>query len=69
MKPKTNNRFIFFIILGIFFALTLTNNNNFNFNDRYGEINSGKTDNINLDTINLKVSKITQKIHIINNSG
>ena len=69
MNSKTNNRFIFFIVLGILFALTFINNNNINFNDRNREINSGKIENINLDTINLKISKISGKIHIINNSG
>ncbi|MFW9946616.1 MAG: nitrous oxide reductase family maturation protein NosD [Candidatus Odinarchaeota archaeon] len=68
MKSNTNNRFTFFIVLGIIFALILISNN-INFNGRNREINSGKNDNNDLDTINLKISKISEKIHIINNSG
>jgi parallel beta-helix repeat protein len=59
MKSKTNNRFILFIILGIFLALTLIKGNTFIFNNGNREINILKLD----------ISIISGKIHIINNTG
>jgi len=62
MKSNTKLNIIILITLGIFFTLSSTVNNSLNFHAENG-------DAINLDDEILKISKISDKIHIINNSG
>ncbi len=63
MKSNRKTKTIILIILGIFIALSPIETINLNFKS------SEFSDNISLDNENLKISKVSGKIHIINNSG
>ncbi len=63
LKTKT----VFFMILGIIFALSLIINNNLNFNAGNSDKSSEYSDDINFDNENLKISALSGKIHIDTN--
>ncbi|MFX1312980.1 MAG: NosD domain-containing protein [Promethearchaeota archaeon] len=60
MKSKKKIETIILIFLGIIFGLSVQFNNNLN-------TTGDNTNNISLDSVNLKVSKVSSKIHIDNN--
>ena len=68
MKSNIRIKITVLIIVGIFLALSPIINNTLYFNAGYGDENLEHGDAINLDDDNLKVSKISGRIHIINNS-
>ena len=57
------------LILGIFLALSLLINTNLNSNGGNRDKSSEYRDDTSLDNENMKLSKVSGKIHIINNSG
>jgi len=69
MKSKSKLKILILIALGIFFALSPMITVNFSFitgnSNKYLEY----SDDINLDNKNLKILAVSEKIHIINNSG
>ncbi len=69
MKSKSKLKILILIALGIFFALSPMITVNFSFiignSNKYLEY----SDDINLDNKNLKISAVSERIHIINNSG
>ncbi|MGB5910517.1 MAG: NosD domain-containing protein [Promethearchaeia archaeon] len=69
MESIPTKRIIIFIVLGIVYALSPIINDNFNFNDINNEGISGIRDKINSDNENMKLSAVSGKIYIINNSG
>jgi len=60
MKSNAKIKTIILMVLGIIFVFSALINNNFN-------INAGNSNKINLDNENLKISKVSGKIHINNN--
>ena len=69
MKPSVNSKIIVLITLGILFAFSPIITSNFIFNVRNNKTSSEYSADNNLDKENLKISAISGKIHIINNSG
>jgi len=69
MKSNPKLKIMILITLGILLALSPIFVNILNFNVGYGDKNSENGDAINLNDENLKISTISGKIHIINNSG
>jgi len=69
MKPKTKSKIIIISALGILFALSPIITVNLSFIAGNNNKSSKYNDDINLDKENLKLSKISERIHIINNSG
>jgi parallel beta-helix repeat protein len=69
MKSNAKSRIIILIALGILFVLSPMITVNFSFIAGNNNKNSKYKDDINLDKENLKLSKISERIHIINNSG
>jgi parallel beta-helix repeat protein len=67
MKSNTKSKIL--IALGILFALSPIIATNLRFNLGSSNKSSKYSDDINLDKENLKISAISGKIHIINNSG
>ena len=67
MRKLTKQKIIILINLGIIFALLTIITNNLNFIGGNSENSSVYSDKIHLDKKNLKLSKITGKIHIDNN--
>ncbi|MFX1464568.1 MAG: NosD domain-containing protein, partial [Promethearchaeota archaeon] len=66
---KSNSIIALSITIGILLALSLLINNNLSFYGKNGYKSTEYSTEINLDNKNLKISKISGKIHIINNSG
>lgn len=60
MKSKNKIKTIILMILGIIFVLTAGVSNNLN-------ITGNNNDTINLDIVNVKLFKVSGKIHIDNN--
>jgi parallel beta-helix repeat protein len=69
MKSNRKTRFIILVILGILFAFSPIIATNLSFitgnTNKYSEYFDG----INFENENLKISKVSGKIHIVNNSG
>ena len=71
MKTSANSKILILIALGIFFALSQVITVNLSFIEGNNNNNKGSeyNDDINFDKEYLKISAISGKIHIINNSG
>ena len=67
MKAKAN--IIIFLIIGIFFTLLPNINKYFNFQLDECDLSSHNRDEMNFKNEDLKISALSGKIHIINNSG
>ena len=64
---KMKSKPIILIALGILFAITPIINNNLNFNAGNSNTSTEYRDDINFDKENLKISAVSEKIHIDNN--
>ena len=69
MKSSSKSKIIILISIGILFALSPMITVNLSFIAGNNNNSSKYSDIINLDKENLKLSKISERIHIINNSG
>ena len=70
MKSNAKIKIVMLLItLGIFFALVPIITTNLGFIDGNSIKSLDYSDDINLDNENLKISVLSEKIHIINNSG
>ena len=69
MNSKPNSKIIILLTLGIVFGLSLIFTANLNSNVGISDEFSNYSDDSNLDNENLKISAVSEKIHIINNSG
>ncbi|MBA7562285.1 hypothetical protein ES708_03937 [subsurface metagenome] len=69
MKSSTKSKIIFLIALGILFTLSPMITVNLSFIAGNNNKSSKYNNDINLDNKNLKISVVSEKIHIINNSG
>ena len=69
MKSNAKSKIIILITLGIVFGLSLFIITNNILSQRNNYTSSEYSDEINLDNENLKISAVSGKIHIINNSG
>jgi len=67
MKSNTNKKITIFITLGMIFALTPIIIYIFNFNTGNSENSTSYNVDYNLDNKNLKISAVSEKIHIDNN--
>ncbi len=67
MKSNTSKKIAIFITLGMIFALSLILINIYNFNTGNSENSTDYNVDYNLDNKNLKISAVSEKIHIDNN--
>ena len=67
MKPNGKKKIAIFVTLGMIFALSLILINIYNFNTGNSENSTDYNVDYNLDNKNLKISAVSEKIHIDNN--
>ena len=69
MKSNVKSKTMILITLGILFAISPLINNNFNSEWEVSDLSSHNRNEINSENEDLKISAVSGKIHIINNSG
>jgi parallel beta-helix repeat protein len=69
MKSKAKSILIILVTIGILFTFSFIISDSFNSNIRDSENTTDYNADFNLDNKNLKISEVSRKIHIINNSG